>query len=141
MTREELALALERAKLLRSADAARGVRAGWEMESWEVGPYQGLDSVYSVRADHLRTFAPTAHIIQLVDSMEEFVRNLRNGTGGAGRWIIVTGQGEEDHDYSIFCSENGEILGCMGTLNPSRLSPKRSAELCPELEKRYDWKW
>jgi hypothetical protein len=106
------------------------------MESWEVMQHQGLDSVYSVRADHLRTFAPTPHIAQLVDSMEEFVRNLRNEKGVSGRWIKVMGREAEDYDYSIFCSENGEILGCLGTLNPSRLSPKRRAELCPELEER-----
>lgn len=135
MTREELALALERANLLQSADAARGVRAGWEMESREVMQHQGLDSVYSVRADHLRTFEPTPFIIQWLDSMEEFVRNLRNEGGVFGRWIKVTGREEEDYDYLIFCSENGEVLGCMGEPSLLRLSPERLAELRPERRK------
>lgn len=135
MTREELALALERANLLQSADAARGVRAGWEMESREVRPHQGLDSVYAVRADHLRTFEPIPVITQLLDSMEEFVQNLRNEKGVSGRWIKVTGREEEDYDYSIFCSENGEILGCIGEPSLLRLSPKRLAELRPERRK------
>lgn len=128
MTREELALALERTNLLRSADAARGVRAGWEMV-WgqSIGSRNELASIYAIRLNYLRSLETSAHATQLADSVEEFVRNLRNELAASGRWVQVTGPDEVE--YSIFCSESGEVLGCMRTMSLLRVSPERWAEL------------
>lgn len=127
MTREELALALERANLLRSTDAARGIRAGWKMDWGPVGPHSGLARIYAIRLARLRLLKLSVHAAQLADSIEEFVRNLRNEAEVSGRWVHVTGP--DEHDYSIFCSESGEVLGCLRTVSKLQVPPERWAEL------------
>ena len=123
MTPGELVQALEGSRLAQAEAAAFALREGWRIKAAEPsGPCAELAATYSLRLQHIRKKS-SPHALQLATSTEEFVANLRQRTEATGTWFTVSGPAE--HEFLVFCTASGQLIGCMRTVSQLRVTQER----------------
>lgn len=129
--RERLIAGLESSSLAAAPEAIAALQAGWSIEAGEESPLAvpcaALVPLYLANLARLRA-SPSPDAVPIVESTDEFVRQLAAFRSEQGRWYRIKSGFEVG--FAVFNLLPGEQpIGCLRTVEGTMMSEERWKEI------------